>query len=331
MSWNLIGHEWAERLFKQHLQNDEVRHAYLLTGAPGIGRRSLALEFACALNCLEPPAPGEYCGKCRVCSQLLRQQQPDLSIIQPEAEGGVIKVEQIRSLQHSLSLSPYEAKYRIALLLNFQQANANAQNALLKTLEEAPRQVILFLTADSAESLLPTIASRCEIVRLHPSSIKTVAEALIARWQIPAETADLCAHLSDGRIGMAVRLAQDPTEIERRSQLLDDFTRILPLSRRERFTYIDSLARDREGIRFALQTWYTYGRDLLMLTNHSHSELTNCNREVELRQIAADLPAESALAMVNAIDSALESLEMNGHVRLLMDVFCLDLPQLPVG
>jgi DNA polymerase III, gamma/tau subunits len=331
MSWNLIGHEWAERLFKQHLQNDEVRHAYLLTGAPGIGRRSLALEFACALNCLEPPAPGEFCGHCRVCNQLLKQQQPDLSIIQPEAEGGAIKVEQIRALQHSLSLSPYEAKYRIALLLNFQQANASAQNALLKTLEEAPRQVILFLTADSAESLLPTIASRCEIVRLHPSSIATVKETLISRWQVQPETADLCAHLSGGRVGMALRLAQNPGEIERRTQLLDDFTRLLPLSRRDRFAYIDSLSRDRDGIRFALQTWYTYGRDLLMLTNHSETELTNCNREAELKQIAAALPADAALAMVNAIDSALESLEMNGHTRLLMDVFCLELPRLQVG
>jgi len=328
MSWNLIGHEWAEKLFKQHLQNDEVRHAYLLTGAPGIGRRSLALEFACALNCLQPPAPGEYCGKCRVCSQILKMQQPDLSIIQPETEGGMLKVEQIRTLQHSLSLSPYEAKYRVALLLNFQQANANAQNALLKTLEEAPRQVILFLTADSAESLLPTIASRCEIVRLHPSSVKVVEEALVSRWQIPLETAHLCAHLASGRLGMALRLTQDLTEIEQRSQLLDDFTRLLSLTLRERFTYIDSLARDRDSIRFALQTWYSYGRDLLMLTNHSGGELTNCNREAELQQIAANLSADTSLAMVKAIDSALESLEMNGHTRLLMDVFCLDLPRL---
>jgi DNA polymerase-3 subunit delta' len=255
-------------------------------------------------------------------------QQPDLSIIQSETEGGMIKVEQIRNLQHSLSLSPYEAKYRTALLLNFQFANANAQNALLKTLEEAPRQVILFLTADSAESLLPTIASRCEIVRLHPSSVKIVEEALVSRWQIPSETAHLSAHLASGRLGMALRLAQDSAEIERRSQLLDDFSRILPLTRRERFTYIDSLARDRDGIRFALQTWYSYGRDLLMLTNHSGSELTNCNREAELQQIAANLSADTALAIVNAIDSALESLEMNGHTRLLMDVFCLDLPRL---
>ncbi|MHC1740175.1 MAG: ATP-binding protein [Anaerolineaceae bacterium] len=331
MSWNLLGHEWAETLFKQHLINDDVRHAYLLTGAPGIGRRSLALEFACALNCQQPPAPGEYCGVCRSCSQILKMQHPDLSIIQPETEGGMIKVEQIRNLQHSLSLSPFEAKYRVALLLNFQQANANAQNALLKTLEEAPRQVVLFLSADSAESLLPTIVSRCEILRLHSVPIAAVENILVSKWKIPQKTATLCAHLSCGRLGLAVRLAQNPDQIERRTQLLDDFTRLLPLSRRDRFAYVDTLARNRDEIRFALQTWYSYGRDLLMLTNHNDTEITNINREEELTQTARKVTSTTALKMVNAIDSALSALEANGHTRLLMDVFCLNLPIVRVG
>ena len=328
MSWNLIGHEWAERLFQQHMLNDDVRHAYLITGAPGIGRRSLALEFACALNCVNPPTPGEFCGECRPCSQTLKMQQTDLTIIRPEVEGGMIKVEQIRNLQHSLAFSPYEAKYRIALLLNFQQANANAQNALLKTLEEAPRQVVLFLTADSAESLLPTIASRCEILRLHPVSVKKVSEVLESRWQIPVQTANLCAHLAGGRLGMALQLAQDPEQIEKRTRLLDDFTRLLPLCRRDRFAYVDTLLRNRDEIRFALQIWYTYGRDMLMLANHSVDEITNFNRGEELVQLTQNISPATALQVVNSIDSALESLEANGHTRLLMDVFCLDLPHI---
>lgn len=328
MSWNLIGHEWAERLFQQHILNDDVRHAYLITGAPGTGRRSLALEFACALNCNNPPSPGEFCGECRPCSQILKMQQADLSVIQPETEGGMIKVEQIRNLQHSLSLSPYEVKYRVALLLNFQQANANAQNALLKTLEEAPRQVVLFLTADSAENLLPTIASRCEILRLHPVSVKKAGETLESRWQIPAQTANLCAHLAGGRLGMAVQLARDPEQLEKRTRLLDDFIRLLPLSRRDRFAYVDTLPRNRDEIRFTLQIWYTYGRDMLMLANHSNSEITNFNRGEELAQLTQNISPATALQVVNSIDSALESLDANGHARLLMDVFCLDLPKI---
>jgi DNA polymerase-3 subunit delta' len=331
MSWNLIGHEWAETLFKQHVLNDEVRHAYLITGAPGIGRRSLALEFACAMNCLNPPAPGEFCGTCRMCSQILKMQQPDLSITQAENDGGMIKVEQIRNLQHSLSLSPFEARYRTAMLLNFQQANASAQNALLKTLEEAPRKVILFLTADSAENLLPTIASRCEILRLHPVSVAKVTEALITRWHYPAENAALYAHLSGGRLGMAVQLAADPEALEKRTQLLDDFNHLLGLDRRERFTYVDTLTRSRDELRQTLQVWYTYARDLMLAAAGHAEEITNINRQEELTRWTPQVDETQALQIARSIDSALAALEVNGHTRLLMDVFCLDLPRLSVN
>ena len=207
MSWNLIGHAWAEKLLQQHLISGEVHHAYLFTGAPGVGRRSLALEFARAINCANPPTPGEACGVCSICKHITLMQQADLHIVAPETDGGMIKVDQIRDLQRSLILTPYEAKYRIALLLNFQRANANAQNALLKTLEEAPRKVILLLTADSTESLLPTISSRCETLRLRPTSIETLTSVLNEREKLSPEKAALYAHIANGRPGIALRLA----------------------------------------------------------------------------------------------------------------------------
>ena len=101
-------------------------------------------------------------------------QYPDLAVIQAETEGGVLKIDQVREVNHSLSLKPYQSKYRVALFLRFQEANQNAQNALLKTLEEAPAHAILILTADNAEQLLPTIASRCEILRLRALPIEAV-------------------------------------------------------------------------------------------------------------------------------------------------------------
>ena len=174
------GHEWAETLLQHQIASGQVRHAYLFTGPDGVGRRSLALRFAQAVNCTNPPAPGKACGACRTCTHTERMQQVDLSIIQSETPGAMIKVDQIRTLQHSLSLSPYEARYRIALLLDFEAANANAQNALLKTLEEAPDKVILVITASSAEELLPTIVSRCEQLRLRPLPVEKLAEILIS-------------------------------------------------------------------------------------------------------------------------------------------------------
>jgi hypothetical protein len=147
----------------RHIANGSVRHAYLFCGPPGVGRRSLALRFVQALNCVQPPAPGEACGQCRMCEQTWRMQLPDLHLIQIAEDAQTIKVEQVRELQRLLALAPYQARYRVALLLGFEKATAGAQNALLKTLEEAPEKAILLLTADSPDNLLPTITSRCEV------------------------------------------------------------------------------------------------------------------------------------------------------------------------
>ncbi len=328
MSWDLLGHTWAETLLRKHIANNEARHAYLFTGAPGVGRRSLALAFANALNCTQPPQAGDYCGACRVCKHTARMQLPDLSIVAPESEGGIIKVAQVRELQHTLSLTPYEAKYRVALLLNFQLANASAQNALLKTLEEAPGKVILLLTADAADSLLPTIASRCEILRLRPVAVETLEEALIKRWQLPPEKARLYAHLSSGRPGMALQMAADPDLLQKRAAWVEELLRLLPANRRERFTASETLARSRDQLRLMLQVWLSFSRDLLLAASGSGEKVVNLDHMGEIERIAGGLPAKRSLDMVNTLITSLENLEANANLRLLLDNTLLEIPRI---
>src|SRR5512133_79239 len=105
--WDLIGHEWAVDMLKKHLVNGTTRHAYLFAAPPGIGRRTLALRFAQALNCQTPTGPGIPCGECRNCKQIAAMQHPDLTGIQAEAEDGIIKVDQIRDTRRTLTLKPY--------------------------------------------------------------------------------------------------------------------------------------------------------------------------------------------------------------------------------
>ena len=326
MSWDLLGHEWAEKLLKKHIANNEIRHAYLFTGAPGIGRRSMALAFARAINCTNPPAAGEFCGKCRVCRQTLGQTQPDLSIVEPENEGGMIKVDQVRKLQHSLSLTPYEARYRIALLLNFQQANANAQNALLKTLEEAPEKVILLLTADSVDNLLPTIASRCEILRLRPVAVDTLESSLQSRWGFAAREAHLYARLSNGRTGQALKMAADTTLQDKRTSQVDELLRILPLTRRERFSAAEPLVRNRDLLRFTLQVWLTVARDLLLIHGKQISRLVNLDYREEILRLAGSISPAQSLEMVNHLTEAMDQLEVNANLRLTLDNLLLQIP-----
>jgi len=128
--WNILGHEWAVNLLHQHIAQNSIKHAYLFTGPQGVGRRTLALRFAQAINCPNPPSPGVPCGECRTCRQIEKMEHVDLSFIEASTPGGTIKIDQIRDLQRNLSLSPYEAKYRIAILARFDEANASASNAL---------------------------------------------------------------------------------------------------------------------------------------------------------------------------------------------------------
>jgi DNA polymerase III subunit delta' len=324
-NWGLLGHDWAVSLLKQHIAHDAVRHAYLFAGPPGVGRRTLALRFARALMCTQPPAPGESCGTCRACLQIESMQYPDLAVIQAEAEGAVLKIDQVREVNHSLSLKPYQSKYRVALFLRFQEANLNAQNALLKTLEEAPGHAILILTADNAEQLLPTIVSRCEIMRLRALPLEAVEAHLLQHGASP-EDARLLAHLSNGRPGYALRLLADPDALKSRAERLDDLRELMPATRVKKFAYADKLAKDKDIFRRVLQLWSSYFRDVMLAAAQADSPLANVDRAEEIATLAKQLSLPQARKTVGNLEHAVELLDRNINARLLAEVTLLDLP-----
>jgi len=252
--------------------------------------------------------------------------------VEAESEGREIRVEQVRELQRSLSLAPYQAPFRVALLRNLQDATPSAQNALLKTLEEAPAKVILLVTAASPESLLPTIVSRCEVMRLRPLPLETVAAHLHARVGLPEPQARLLAHLSGGRPGYALRLHDDPAVLERRQGLLEAVPDLVKRTRRGRFAYIDLLMRERDKqrqvMRLALETWSSFWRDVLLVVSQAQAPLTNLDRTSEIQAIAAQVDLTTAHRLVSRIDDALQNLDRNANVRLLGEVLLLDWPYL---
>jgi DNA polymerase-3 subunit delta' len=333
MDWQIYGHEWASQILQKHIIQNNVRHAYLFSGPPGIGRRSLAIRFAQAINCIQPPSPGEPCGECRICKQTEKMQQVDLTITKSLEDSKTIKVEQVRELQNSLSLSPYEAKYRVALLLNFQEATPNAQNALLKTLEEAPSKVILIITADSVENLLPTIVSRCEILRLRPLSIQQCTAALNEHWQIPNEMATELAHLTAGKIGQAVGYHQDPEQMEKLHQLVQDVFDLLGSSLVERFSYAEQATDmrrknvNRDSLGLMLQTWLSLWRDFYICASGSDMPLTYINFQSLSQKTAEQIDHDLIHGQLLRLESALTQLDQNLNSKLLLETLLLDWPQ----
>jgi len=328
MNWNILGHEWAVDLLGEHIARGQARHAYLITGPRGVGRRTLALKMAQALNCTQPPAPGEPCGACRNCKQIDQMQHPDLAVLQAEQEGGILKVDQVRELQRSLALHPYEARYRVALLLRFEEAHVSAMNALLKTLEEPAPQVVLLLTAESAERLLPTIVSRCEVLRLRPLPLERTSQGLQSHWGLAAEEARLLAHISSGRPGFALRLHQEPERLAQRQAWLNDQTRLLAAGRVERFAYVEPLSKDREALRDIMLVWLSYWRDVILKASGAAAPITNLDHQEEIEQLAVRVGQQVAHQSAAAIERSLERLERNINARLLAEVLMLDLPMI---
>jgi len=324
-NWGLIGHEWAVKMLKRHIQEDAVRHAYLFTGPPGVGRRTLALRFTQALTCPQPPAPGEACRTCRTCIQIDAMQYPDLDVLQAEHEGGTLKVEQIRAIQHGLSLKPYQSKYRVAIILRFQEANLNAANALLKTLEEAPQHVILILIADNPEQLLPTIVSRCEGLRLRSQSVESVKNFLQTRGVNPNK-ARLLSHLSGGRPGYALRLVEDASILEHRTRWLDELNELLSSNRNQRFVYADKLSKNKEELRLVLECWGSYWRDTMLVGSGSNIDLINIDRQQKIVTLGNKIDLPQARRLVMDIEKSIEQLDNNINARLLLEVLLLDWP-----
>ena len=325
-NWKLVGNEWAVDMLQKHVVNGTTRHAYLFAGPPGLGRRTLAVRFAQALNCQTPVAPGIPCGECRDCRQIEAMQYADLTVIQAEAEGGTLKVDQIREARRSLTLKPYQANYRVALFLRFQEANDNAANALLKTLEEAPSYAVLILTADNPEQLLPTIVSRCEVLRLRPLQVDQVQKELENRG-VEGDRAKLLAHISGGRFGYAQRLIEDASLLGWREERLNDLQSLISASRVEKFAYADKLARDKESMRQAVLVWLSYWRDVMLRTAHASTPLVNVDRNVEIEDLAQRLDLSIARRVVSSLEQVLEKMERNVNSRLLAEVLLLDLPK----
>jgi DNA polymerase-3 subunit delta' len=325
-NWNMLGHQWAVDLLKNSLSNGRIRHAYLFTGPMSVGKRTLALRFAQAINCLQPVQTGQPCGECRSCQLLERMQHPDLSIVQAEVAGGILRVDQVRDLQHTLSLTPYEAKFRVALILRFEEANQSAANALLKSLEEPPPKVIMLLTANEPEALLPTIVSRCELIRLRPLSITDTAQGLQKQYGLSERKANLLAHISDGRPGYALKLHQDPEILDKREAWLVDHERLLSANRVERIAYADAISKDKETAANVLQIWSSLWRDILLATTGSTARFTNIGQEGEINTLAAKTDSDGVVKMIKAIDRTRNLIQKNVNTRMALEVLLFKLP-----
>ena len=329
-SWGIIGHDWAADLLRRSLLHRRQRHAYLITGAPSLGKRALALAFAKALNCEHDDIAGRSCGACRSCRAIGRGHDPDLIMAKGE-EGAPLKIEVIRDVSRLLALKPYSARYRIAIFEDFDLVAPQAQDALLKTLEEPAAQAIMVVLASSAERVLPTIRSRAQSIPLRPAPLQLIKAALVARG-CDEDRADLVARLSSGRIGWALSVMEDDALLAFRREMLDELRVIVAGPRLTRIKAAERLSqrvgKDKAALRDILEIWLTYWRDVLLQSHDCPVKPCNSDRVDEIRSLAARTSALEVQGALAATRRTMEALATNANIRLALDALLLEYPGL---
>lgn len=326
MAWDLIGHSWAVQLLRGHILNQSLRHAYLITGPRGVGKANLAIRFIQSLTCPEGSSSGNPCLVCPTCKRVGRLEHPDLFPIQVGEDSKQIKIDQIRELIPSLSLSPYEADRRFGLLLDFENANSRAQNSLLKTLEEPPGSVILVLTSITADALLDTITSRCEEIKLNTVPLDVTSRGLQEFHNIPPQEAQFLAHISGGKPEIALAMHADPDILERRKRLFTEHLEILAGNSVKRFAYADQVSKDPVKVEELLDTWISIWQDILHQSGHSQMPLQNIDREEDIHQIVRQVDLATTRSSLSLFQRAHQLLGENANLKLTLEDLMLQLP-----
>ena len=204
---DVVGHKNIIKYIQNAVTADAVSHAYILNGERGSGKKLLANLFAMSLQCENRDEDGDACGKCRSCRQAAGGNQPDIIRIMHE-KPNTIGVGDIRTqVNDDIMIRPYSSKYKIYIIADADMMSVEAQNALLKTIEEPPEYAVIMLLTENAETLLPTINSRCVMLKLRNIKDTLIKKYLMENLEIPDYKADMCTAFAQGNMGRAIMLA----------------------------------------------------------------------------------------------------------------------------
>lgn len=325
--WQVVGHEKAVASLDRSLKDGKLSHAYLFVGPKHVGKITLAMNLAQALNCDGEEKP---CGHCPQCLRIRERKHADVQVIALDGRTE-IGIDHIREMQHAANLRPFEGRYRVFIIDGAEHLSHEAANCLLKTLEEPPPNVELILLAINERLLLPTVLSRCHRLELSPLSTTVVEQALILRWGVPQEQAMVLARLCSGCLGWAVAAASDEGLLSQRREKLDKLCHLARVGRGERFTYAAQLANqfssNREAVHELLSLWLGWWRDLLLIKGGGGSFITNVDQEPTLQSQAQGYSLREIKGFIQSLNQARQQLEHNANPRLVLEVLMLDLPR----
>ncbi|HOW56900.1 MAG TPA: DNA polymerase III subunit delta', partial [Smithellaceae bacterium] len=258
---DIYGHEKQIEILKRAQIQERVGHAYLFNGAPGIGKRTLALEFARALNCTAFDEQNDACGRCLSCRKIEHHNHPDIAQI--AADGQFIRINAVREIQEQMRFRPLEATRRVFIIDDADRMNEQAANALLKTLEEPTVHNLLILITARPHTLPRTILSRCRQMRFQPLTTADVVRYLRDKLNMEEKQAVLLAGISGGSPGLALEQNKDET-IAGRQEILNMLGATRSKNPLSLLSFASFFGRDKKEIKLSLSIIKTVFRDAMV-------------------------------------------------------------------
>jgi DNA polymerase-3 subunit delta' len=316
--------------FRKTIDSNHLSHAYIFTGQDGIGKTLLAKEFSKAIFCTENK--DDSCNSCHNCVRIENNHHPDIHWIEIEEKAKFLKIDNIRALQHSVTLSPVESSYKIFIIKDADRMNEEASNCLLKTLEEPPASTIIILIANSLTPVKETIKSRCQIIRFHPIPTHIIEEQLIKRFNADTSKVGWISRFCGGSLGNAFELLEDNFYVKNRDIVnrisVSDIDNLL-LAEEVIETYLspsDTLEEKRQSLRRILNCILQFYRDILVVKvrnvyadSNKASSLFNAEHDDVLQRCAEYLTQRQIMAIINDILESIKYIDYNLNINLLVE------------
>lgn len=319
---DIIGHEDIVKHFKSSIELGKVSHAYILNGEKGAGKKTLAEVVAKSLQCEGGEA--DPCNTCRSCLQAESGNQPDIIWVQHE-KPNVISVDEIREqIVNEVGLKPYSSKYKIFIVPDAQLMNSQAQNALLKTLEEPPEYAIIMLLTNNVNKFLPTILSRCIVLNFKPVEPLDMMEYLVKQIGVDQDMAKFCANFAQGNLGKAVRLAISPEYQEIKEDAVRLLRKIDEMAVDEVMEAVKRMGKYKLDVTDYIDIMAMWFRDILMLKiSNSPNKMIFKDEFSVMRRQASRVSYEGIEEILEAMDKLKVRLEANVNFDIAMELMLL--------
>lgn len=321
---DIVGQEGAIKILQCAIKNNRLSHAYLFVGPEGVGKGLIAKTLAKALNCQNGPA--NSCDECRNCIRIDLDEYPDVKMIEPT--GASIKIEEMRKIRRETSFKPLEGRKKVYIIQEASTMTQPAANSLLKTLEEPQGETLFILTTSNIHGLLPTIISRCQLVRFKPLSTKVIEDFLIKKEGIMKDEAYMASNLSEGSLGKAIGIASSEQR-ELRNQVIDLIAKITLKDVEGVFKTAREFTQDKEQILFVLSILSSWYRDLFVFKeSEDPSFLVNMDKKEEIEREIENYSKEEIEKVLSLILRTIDYIKRNVNPQLAIETLLLKIGEI---